>query len=117
MFKLYVTQSMIVGEAIRFLASKNKITARQIGIDINMSEGNVSRLLSDGMGYKKNIDKILSAVKSDKNQLDKIVNDIIKICKDNHLDIKSELSIEPKDILIRNKELQKVINIELKACN
>lgn len=114
MFKLYVTHSMIVGEAIRFVAAKNNITARQLGIDIQMSEGNVSRLLSDGMGYKKNITKVLSALKTDKNELDRIVNDIIIICKDNNLDIKSELSIEPKDILIRNKELQKVISIELK---
>lgn len=114
MFKLYVTASMITGEAIRCIAAKNNITARSISISIGMSEGNFSRFLSNGMGYKRNIDKVLTAINSTHQELNSYVNAINEICENNNLQIKNFVSEEQKDILIRNTELQKVINIELK---
>lgn len=113
MLKLYVTTQMIIGEAIRYIATQNNITVRQIGINIGMSEGNVSRLLSEGMGYNKNIENVISAINSTLDEVNKVIQKINDYCVMNNLEIKTFVSEENKDIIISNKQLQKLITSEI----
>lgn len=105
--KVVMKEEAVKGEALRYLLNDKNISARAVSEHLEIHEGNMSRLLSQGDRWDDFIEDILEYTGIDKDVLERTCGYVRNILTSSNVEIREPETV--LDIRISYKQIQDIL--------